>query len=206
MRFLDNFSAGTRGAASAEQFLERGDYAVIFLHRQHSLQPYSRHYSHSTNPFLSLLDIDNDASKASTTIDRAADINGSRTTPDPVTKASVQSASSRIFVTNSEESNMATILRSYKRVQQQGLLHSIPYVTVFDYLFMLRGIAQIMSEAGPDDSNAGSACMYYLAAAVSDFFIPQQKMVRHTTTGGSLVSVLTFVCSPYTKFSLARAR
>src|SRR6266536_3359112 len=32
VRFIDNFSAGTRGATSAEYFLQAG-YAVIFLHR-----------------------------------------------------------------------------------------------------------------------------------------------------------------------------
>lgn len=57
VRFIDNFSAGTRGATSAEYFLEQG-YAVIFMHRQHSLQPYSRHYTHSTNCFLDLLSLD----------------------------------------------------------------------------------------------------------------------------------------------------
>src|ERR1700691_1660611 len=84
VRFLDNFSAGTccvskmdpilsirlryeltmtlqmsgtRGATSAEYFLKAG-YAVIFMHRQFSLQPFSRHYSHSTNPFLDFLEID----------------------------------------------------------------------------------------------------------------------------------------------------
>ncbi|KAK6603263.1 DNA/pantothenate metabolism flavoprotein [Botrytis cinerea] len=54
VRFIDNFSAGTRGATSAEYFLEAG-YAVIFLHRQFSLQPYSRHYSHATDCFLDFL-------------------------------------------------------------------------------------------------------------------------------------------------------
>ncbi len=39
VRFIDNFSAGTRGATSAEYFLQAG-YAVIFLHRpQHQLFP-----------------------------------------------------------------------------------------------------------------------------------------------------------------------
>jgi phosphopantothenate-cysteine ligase len=54
VRFIDNFSAGTRGATSAEYFLESG-YAVIFLHRQFSLLPYSRHYSHATDCFLDFL-------------------------------------------------------------------------------------------------------------------------------------------------------
>lgn len=41
VRFLDNFSSGTRGAVSAEVFLSQG-YHVVFLHRQHSLQPFVR--------------------------------------------------------------------------------------------------------------------------------------------------------------------
>lgn len=44
VRFLDNFSSGRRGASSAEYFLDSG-YAVIFLHRHHSLFPYTRLYS-----------------------------------------------------------------------------------------------------------------------------------------------------------------
>lgn len=44
VRFVDNFSAGTRGAISAEYFLEH-NYAVIFMHRVKSLEPYTRHFS-----------------------------------------------------------------------------------------------------------------------------------------------------------------
>ena len=56
VRFLDNFSAGTRGATSAEYFIQAG-YAVIFLHRQFSLEPYTRKYTHSKNCFLDLLEL-----------------------------------------------------------------------------------------------------------------------------------------------------
>lgn len=59
VRFIDNFSAGTRGAVSAENFLENG-YAVIFMHRQFSLQPYSRHYTHSTHCFLDYMTLNQD--------------------------------------------------------------------------------------------------------------------------------------------------
>lgn len=44
VRFVDNFSAGTRGSASAEYFLDHG-YAVIFMHRLKSLEPFTRHFS-----------------------------------------------------------------------------------------------------------------------------------------------------------------
>lgn len=54
VRFVDNFSAGTRGAASAEYFLER-DYAVIFMHRLKSLEPFTRHFS--GQKFMDMLDL-----------------------------------------------------------------------------------------------------------------------------------------------------
>lgn len=44
VRFIDNFSKGTRGASSAEKFLKRG-YAVIFLHRNQTLEPFLRHFN-----------------------------------------------------------------------------------------------------------------------------------------------------------------
>lgn len=44
MRFVDNFSRGNRGAASTEYFLDQG-YAVIFMHRLKSLEPFTRRFS-----------------------------------------------------------------------------------------------------------------------------------------------------------------
>lgn len=51
---MDNFSAGTRGSASAEYFLERG-YAVIFMHRLKSLEPFTRHFT--GQQFFDMLDL-----------------------------------------------------------------------------------------------------------------------------------------------------
>lgn len=42
VRFIDNFSAGSRGAASTEYFIEAG-YTVILLYRKTSIMPYHRH-------------------------------------------------------------------------------------------------------------------------------------------------------------------
>ena len=42
-RFIDNFSGGNRGSASAEYFLKSG-YAVIFLFRLKTLKPFERHF------------------------------------------------------------------------------------------------------------------------------------------------------------------
>lgn len=50
VRYIDNFSSGHRGAASTEYFLKAG-YAVIYLHRRGTCQPFC-----STLPQDSFLD------------------------------------------------------------------------------------------------------------------------------------------------------
>ena len=111
------------------------------MHRQFSLQPFSRHYSHSTNPFLDFLEIE--------------------TTADPP----------RITATPSKYDHLLEVLTAYKSVQQAGLLHTLTFVTIDDYLWLLRAVSQELSVHGRN-------VLYYLAAAVSDFFLPRQKMVR----------------------------
>ena len=46
VRFVDNFSQGTRGAASVESFLAEG-YAVLFLHRSGSILPFTKSVVHA---------------------------------------------------------------------------------------------------------------------------------------------------------------
>ncbi|KAF0386046.1 DFP-domain-containing protein [Gigaspora margarita] len=138
VRFIDNFSAGTRGATSAEYFLEMG-YAVIFMHRQFSLQPYSRHYSHSKNCFLDFMELKSDGS---------------------------------IGVNSKYAPKMKAVLEKYQEFKKNETLLFLDFVTVADYLFLLRSVTRIMSALKEH-------AMYYLAAAVSDFFIPAQKMVNY---------------------------
>ena len=149
------FSPGTRGATSAEYFLKQG-YAVIFMHRQFSLQPFSRNYSHSTHPFLDFLEID-------------AALPPSSYSNDP----SPSAAQHHITVKTAERAALLSVLRAYKVVQAEGTLHTLTFVTVNDYLYLLRAISKEMKRLGP-------TAMYYLAAAVSDFFLPRQKMVSTT--------------------------
>ncbi|KAJ4489884.1 DNA/pantothenate metabolism flavoprotein [Lentinula aciculospora] len=159
VRFLDNFSAGTRGATSAEYFLKAG-YAVIFMHRQFSLQPFSRHYSHSTNPFLDFLEIE-------------LDIEG----PSASVVSDEASAASQICVTPNKREALLEVLTAYKAVHAAGTLHTLTFVTVNDYLWLLRAVSQELSVLR-------RKAMYYLAAAVSDFFLPRQKMSEHKIQSG----------------------
>ena len=149
VRFLDNFSAGTRGSASAEYFIENG-YAVVFMHRQFSLEPYSRTYSHSTHCFLDFLDVkEND------------------------------DGSKRIEVKKENTADqLLDVIKRYEDAKEKNLLLKLPFVTVTEYLFMLRAVVK---EFAP----LGSKGVFYLAAAVSDFFIPTSEMVEHKIQSGS---------------------
>ncbi|GAB7346065.1 hypothetical protein MBLNU457_4828t1 [Dothideomycetes sp. NU457] len=138
VRFIDNFSAGTRGAVSCEKFLE-ADYAVIFLHREHSLLPYSRHYSHSVHCFLDYMSLSADGSVA---------------------------------VSQAYQNQMSDVLRKYQRARHENRLLMLPFTSVNDYLWTLREVARLMRPLG-------ARGLFYLAAAVSDFFIPAAKMVEH---------------------------
>ncbi|KAK8178182.1 DNA/pantothenate metabolism flavoprotein, partial [Phyllosticta paracitricarpa] len=139
VRFIDNFSAGTRGATSAEYFLSQG-YAVIYLHRQFSLLPYSRHYSHDKRSFLDFM------------------------AEDPATGT--------VVVDAVHQSKMLRVLRQYSEVKRANTLLILSFVSITDYLWELREVAKLMRPLG---ANA----LFYLAAAVSDFFVPKDRMVEH---------------------------
>jgi phosphopantothenate-cysteine ligase len=117
------------------------------MHRQFSLQPFSRYYSHSTNPFLDLLDVD---------------------------------ASSDINVLPAQRPELAKVLAAYKEARESGVLHSLTFVTVNEYLWLLRAVSKELSALR-------RKALYYLAAAVSDFFLPRQRMVKFDPFGVSAV-------------------
>ena len=138
VRFIDNFSAGTRGATSAEYFLQE-EYAVIFLHRQFSLLPYSRHYSHSTNCFLDFM---------------------------------IEGKHGEVVVSPEYQREMRSVLQEYTAAKRNNMLLILPFVTITDYLWALRSVSKLMRPLGP-------SALFYLAAAVSDFFVPKDRLAEH---------------------------
>ena len=120
----------------------------MFMHRQFSLQPFSRHYSHSTNPFLDFLEV----------------------SPSISSPTGSSSDSPEITVTPSKHVKLLETLKAYKEAHNADMIHTLTFVTVDDYLWLLRAVSQELSVLG-------RGAMYYLAAAVSDFFLPRQKMV-----------------------------
>lgn len=60
---------------------------------------------------------------------------------------------------------MLHVLRKYRDARDRNMLLLLPFVSISDYLHELRSIARLMRPLGPRG-------LLYLAAAVSDFFVP----------------------------------
>lgn len=154
VRFLDNFSTGLRGALSVEQFLKRG-YAVVHLMREGSVSPFARVLEdvlavRGGMTFESLGEVfDCD--------DASADTGRGELSLNP-----------RLCHSHVLQST----LRTYKQIIDQGLLLTIAFRTVDDYLDKL----QLCCEAV---NACGALGLVYLAAAVSDFYIPTEKRALH---------------------------
>ena len=136
VRFVDNFSSGQRGAASAEFFLAC-EYDVIFMYRQKSMLPFARHFSGFS--ILEML--------------KEQENGGIQIVPEK---------------TNS----ILCILKAYEKTKAGNHLLTVPFTTLSEYLWLLRGTAQLINKYQP------TAAMY-LAAAVSDFYIPNKDMPDH---------------------------
>ena len=207
VRFLDNFSTGLRGACAVEQFLHRG-YAVIHLKRVGSVSPFGRHIEDAVGErgrmgFESIgklfecgtthnVDLDCD------TLDLVSDElashqrnNATNSPADPWLYSNQHSDANNLeFNDNHPESAspstyglslnprlqnshvLISTVRTYNSIMQQGLLITLYFRTVDDYLQKLETCCEAIN-------TAGSLGLVYLAAAVSDFYIPLEKRAVH---------------------------
>ncbi|KAF5305504.1 hypothetical protein FQA39_LY01595 [Lamprigera yunnana] len=145
VRFVDNFSAGTRGAASAEYFLDHG-YTVIFLHRVKSLEPFTRHFTGQM--FMDMLELNERGPSTTITVK-----------PDCV-------------------DIVAPILTRYKSAQDTGQILFVAFTTVSDYFWLLRAACECLA-------TFETKALLYLAAAVSDFYIPSNEIPTHKIQSGA---------------------
>ncbi|XP_071751326.1 phosphopantothenate--cysteine ligase [Centroberyx gerrardi] len=82
------------------------------------------------------------------------------------------SNSGQVVVNQQALPNIAKVLKRYQEVKDAGLLLPIEFNTLSEYLHLLKAAAQALS-------TIGSKAMFYLAAAVSDFYIPASEMPEH---------------------------
>ena len=212
VRCLDNFSTGTRGAISVELLLKRG-YSVIHLWRKGSASPYARLLHHAMdgttlpNHGISCHAIGKLFAASST-----GDVEDEQedqlvqsvlddddpflTNPTPYTTTTASSSSSkkkkRSFENGSggggagiqlhrrivDSSRLQTALKERKVVVQEGRLLTIPFRSVEEYIAKLQMCATSLQ-------NVQSLALLYLAAAVSDFYVPKDLKSPHKIQSSS---------------------
>ncbi|XP_036957096.1 phosphopantothenate--cysteine ligase [Acanthopagrus latus] len=82
------------------------------------------------------------------------------------------SSNSEVVVNQQVLPNIAKVLKRYQEVKESRLLLPVEFNTLSEYLHLLKAAAQALS-------TIGSKAMFYLAAAVSDFYIPASEMPEH---------------------------
>jgi len=191
VRSIENFSTGYRGACSVEQFLKRG-YAVIHLHRIGSTAPYARvlqqHMSSSSdggnganggNNLAIGIDVENlgkiFADRKEEEIINSV-VSGSDpflTTPDESHTASAPSDETvRLHRSLMHSTAMERALKERDTALSQGRLLTVRFQYVQEYLSKLQIATQALA-----DMNA--LALVYLAAAVSDFYVPTHQKRDH---------------------------
>lgn len=142
VRYIDNFSSGHRGATSTEYFIKAG-YAVIFLYRRGTFQPYCQ--SLPEDPLLEGFECPDD---------------------------------STIQVRQPHTEAVKRAVSDHHAAIAGGHLLKLPFTTIFEYLQILQSIAMSMKDLG-------SLAVFYLAAAVSDFYVPWKSMAEHKIQSAS---------------------
>jgi phosphopantothenate-cysteine ligase len=207
VRSLENFSTGLRGALSVEQFLERG-YAVVHLWRTGSTSPFGRVVAQSLglqgNHGISAAALNRLLEHDHNDDDDDDDEEGMVATvkeddpwlTDDITtkKASTSSSpadkdgvSLQLHHRLSNDEHLQRASRQWRAAKSRLL--TIPFRSVEEYLVRLKDCALIL-----DDSK--SLCMFYLAAAVSDFYVPDKVEHKIQSAANPTELVITLKAVP----------
>ncbi|KAN0008890.1 hypothetical protein ACTFIU_009556 [Dictyostelium citrinum] len=179
VRFLDNFSGGNRGATTAEYFLQKG-YYVLFLSRKNSLQPFVKNLMlHETNFFTYLGINENDGGNGRNNNNINNNGNGCNhqhcefdSDRDPRLSPSLDVVKNHVCIGEVYYYEVSKEYLKWKKFCEAGSLERVNFETVGEYLYLLKNIS---IELSPLKSNL----IVYAAAAVSDFYIPLDKMAQH---------------------------
>lgn len=132
--------------------LKTEQYAVIFLFRHKSLEPFWRHFS--SDELFSHLDVNPETNQV-TGIEKII---------------SIKINYYHILVCPSFQPKLKEVISEQKKSENRLL--KITFTTLSEYLFTLRELTMVLNELG-------SKAMLYLAAAVSDFYIPPENLAIH---------------------------
>ncbi|CAM9631973.1 unnamed protein product [Pylaiella littoralis] len=165
VRSIDNFSTGRRGAVSADrQFIARG-YGVVYLGRAGCAAPFARRFQELVSDHVDLNFMDK------VTLGDTRRVEVGTEAASVTTDGVFSGGSSGGEVTDSNERLVETLVAYKDAVDSRSLL-TITFVTLEEYLWCLRMVSRCMDKMGRHG-------MLFLAAAVSDFHVPRDKLREH---------------------------
>lgn len=168
VRFIDNFSSGARGAASAE-YLIRAGYAVVFLHREGSLKPFDRALPRIVRGAAEATRCWGDGSVLGLIRDERSD----RPPSEEDRSGSSPHRGSTLRFNAGCADAVAAAVAAHRDAAEAGALLCVPFSTVFEYVHSLRALCEELGR------HCGERAMAYLAAAVSDFYVPWAELPEH---------------------------
>lgn len=183
VRHLENFSTGLRGAISVEEFLKRG-YAVIHLWRTGSASPFARYLNQELLGLkqanyaldgdalgkLLVLEDDDDDDLVQTVLDQ--EIAMAKEREDEQESINKEDSGVRLRGGIGRSDILKDELEARREALRTNKLLTIPFRTVEEYLATLQITSQSVSDFN-------SFTMMYLAAAVSDFYVPKNEKSEH---------------------------
>ncbi|XP_022131437.1 phosphopantothenate--cysteine ligase 2-like [Momordica charantia] len=97
---------------------------------------------------------------------------------DPFLECFEFTCDSGIQVRQSYSEAVKSAISEHHAAVADGTLLKLPFTTIFEYLQMLHLIGTSLRSLGPH-------ALFYLAAAVSDFYVPWESMAEHKIQSGS---------------------
>ena len=196
VRFIDNFSTGTRGARTVEQLRAQG-YSVLHLARSGSCMPYS--VGLTPDILMSMLRL-NSACSGSKDTGSSSSGNNSSSSSSSTGNGSCGGGSICVDTLAAAAIGLRERLEARARAEEAGTaLLTLAFTTVTEYMYMLRECACALDAAGRN-------ALVMLAAAVSDFYVPRAALSEHKiqSRGGDAGLELRLTPTPKMVLPLAR--
>ncbi|CAB9498935.1 Phosphopantothenate--cysteine ligase 1 [Seminavis robusta] len=195
VRCLDNFSTGLRGAISVEEFLKRG-YAVVHLWRRGSASPFGRVLCQEIlqQPAQDGLHVDSlgklfaggDEDDEEALVQQVLDQQDPWLTDPNNNNNNNDTAANNAHTMNRNDhhhsialhrhvlysTKLQTALQERATALKEQRLLTIPFRSIEEYLAKLKLASTALQESK-------SLALVYLAAAVSDYYIPQHEKSQH---------------------------
>ena len=184
VRFIDNFSTGNRGASSCEHFLKQ-DCKVILIKRKSSQTPF-------LGKFLKL--IQNSSTSNSNNLEFFNFLNSNYDSNNKKITISLNDEEKKSENNDNSGSELASIFEDYNKyvVLTKNLL-CIEFDSVIEYFWYVIETCKLVANGLKKYENKEKwNVLLYMAAAVSDFYIPHNKMSKdkiQSKPGGNAIGL-----------------